>query len=134
MASCCWYQGMIAPPSVVRCMTVKKSDRVLLNPPGNRGAAFYRVNKVQLDAGVLVYQSEAQCFDINSNTIDFKVQRDTQYDLPAPSVRLKYVSSLSPLTSCGLEMNVSLLSFSVFMANTFTAGGSMASWLVLSQS
>lgn len=70
-------------------MTIKKGDHSRKGPPKDHGPAFYRVNKVELDSGTLIYQSEAQSFDMNYNTIDFKVQLDGNYDLPSSSVRLK---------------------------------------------
>ena len=69
-------------------MVIKKGVRSKCVPPSDHRKGFYRVNRLELDSGVVVYQSELHCFDINYNTIDLKVLPSGQYDLPSPNARL----------------------------------------------
>lgn len=71
-----------------RYMKIKKGSRSKDTPPADHSSGFYRVNKLELDSGVVIYQSEIQCFDINYNAIDLKVRQEGQFDLPSPAVRL----------------------------------------------
>ena len=69
-------------------MTIKKGSRNKDTPPSDHSSGFYRVNKLDLDSGVIIYPSEIQCFDINYNAIELKVRLEGQFDLPSPAVRL----------------------------------------------
>jgi len=73
---------------VCRYMTVKRGDHCNSQPPHRYASRFCRVNKLVVDSGIIVYNSTAQCFDKNYNSMDLRVQKDGQFDLPGPSVRL----------------------------------------------